>query len=97
MEKFAVFRIHKLKLLGGIGSHIDRKHTPTNADASKTPLNEELLADKAQVSLQEAVEARIQEGYQAAKRIRKDTVKALGNIRFKENRVGKYEWSLPVS
>ena len=91
MEKFAVFRIHKLKLLGGIGSHIDRKHTPTNADASKTPLNEELLADKAQVSLQEAVEARIQEGYQAAKRIRKDTVKALGNIRFKENRVGKYK------
>ncbi|MCG8339820.1 MAG: hypothetical protein MI674_00880 [Cytophagales bacterium] len=49
------------------------------------------MADKAQVSLQEAVEARIQEGYQAAKRIRKDTVKALGNIRFKENRVGKYK------
>ncbi|MCG8341195.1 MAG: plasmid recombination protein [Cytophagales bacterium] len=78
MEKFAVFRIRKLKLLGGIGSHIDRKHTPTNADASKTHLNEELLADKVQVSLQEAVEARIREGYQAEKRIGKGAVEALG-------------------
>ena len=80
MEKFAVFRIHKLKLLGGIGSHIDRKHTPPNADACQTSLNEELLADKAHVSLQEAVEARIQQGYHSSKRIRKDAVKALGLI-----------------
>lgn len=80
MENFAVFRIHKLKRLGGIGSHIDRKHTPANADPSKTQLNEELLDDKAQVTLQEAVEERIRKGYKAGKGIRKDAVKALGII-----------------
>lgn len=40
MEHFLVLHITKYKELGGIRSHIDRRHTPTNVDPSKRDLNE---------------------------------------------------------
>lgn len=45
MNKFAVLHITKYKDLSGIGAHIDRKHTPENADRMKAELNKEIVKE----------------------------------------------------
>jgi hypothetical protein len=48
MNCFAVLHITKYKELSGIGAHIDRKHTPENADRVKVGFNEEIVQGSAE-------------------------------------------------
>ena len=81
MGHFSVLHITKYKELGGIGSHIDRRNTPTNVDPSKTHLNEEMVYQFSEkMTLEKCVEKRIDQGYRQARIIRKDAVRALGII-----------------
>ena len=81
MEQFSVLHITKYKTLGGIGSHIDRRHTAPNVDPSKTDLNEDIIYKfSEEMTLEKCVDQRIGEGYRKARAIRKDAVRALGII-----------------
>ena len=81
MGHFSVLHITKYKKLGGIGSHIDRRNTPTNVDPSKTHLNEDMVYPFSEkMTLEKCVEKRIDQGYRQARIIRKDAVRALGII-----------------
>lgn len=80
MSNFAVLHITKFKgSSGGIGAHIDRKHTPKNADPDKAHLNREFIKSPTG-SLQKDIDKRISEGYNGKREIRKDAVKAVGVI-----------------
>lgn len=60
MGHFSVLHITKYKELGGIGSHIDRRHTPTNVDPSKRDLNEDRVYQSSEeMKLEKCLERRI--------------------------------------
>lgn len=77
MANYAVLHAEKCKgNLTGIGQHIDRAHTPHNADPERAHLNEELVQPRSS-NLTDDVNHRIKEGYTKKKNIRKDAVKAM--------------------
>lgn len=78
MKKFAVLHVTKLDV-GGIGAHIDRKHTPHNADPERAQLNVEFI-ESSTGSLKKDIDKRIAEGYTSERKIRTDAVKAVGVI-----------------
>ena len=81
MSQFSVLHINKYKALGGIGSHIDRRHVAPNVDPSRTHLNEDSVYTFSEdVPLEKSVAQRISAGYTQSRSIRKDAVKALGII-----------------
>lgn len=70
---------------GGIGKHIDRdesyKHTYRQADPNRLHLNQDFTAKKFKdISLSEAVEKRIKEGYNGKRKIRSDSVRFATHI-----------------
>lgn len=78
-KQFAVFNIKKSSSSGGgLGHHIDRtpgkEHMYKNADPSRRHLNHD-FSEYSEISLSEAVNKRIKEGYKGEKTIRKDAVK----------------------
>mgnify|MGYP001799593186 CR=1 FL=1 len=77
MRQFSVLHMQKYKELGGIGAHLDRTYIQHNVDAERKELNEE-LSGLGDLALEQAIEARIAEGYTLSKSIRKDAVKAVG-------------------
>ncbi|MDX9848832.1 MAG: MobV family relaxase [Tenuifilaceae bacterium] len=77
MANYAVLHAEKCKgNLTGIGQHIDREHTPHNADPERAHLNQELVQPRSR-NLTDDVNHRIKEGYTKKKAIRKDAVKAM--------------------
>lgn len=81
MGQFSVLHINKYKSLGGIGSHIDRRHIAANVDPLRTHLNEDsVYIFSSEMNLEKSVAKRIAEGYTKSRVIRKDAVKALGVI-----------------
>ena len=78
---FAVLHVTKFagSGSGGIGAHIDRKHTPKNADPARTELNREIIPPRS-TSMKKDIDARIQEGYTSTRKIRTDAVRAVGVI-----------------
>ena len=78
---FAVIHVTKLAGSGGggIGAHIDRKHTPKNADPERAEQNRELIPPRSS-SMKKDIDARIQEGYTSTRKIRADAVRAVGVI-----------------
>lgn len=78
---FAVLHVSKLSGSGsgGIGAHIDRKHTPKNADPARTELNREIIPPRSS-SMKKDIDERIQEGYTSTRKIRTDAVRAVGVI-----------------
>lgn len=77
MGNYVVLHAEKCKgNLTGIGQHIDRAHTPHNADPKRAHLNEELVQPRSS-NLTNDVNQRIKEGYTKKKAIRKDAVKAM--------------------
>lgn len=64
---------------GGIGAHIDRKHTPKNADPERKHLNKELIEPRSS-SMKKDIDERIKEGYTSSRKIRTDAVKAVGVV-----------------
>lgn len=78
-KKYAVLHLDKLNVGGGLGAHIDRKHTPENADPERRHLNQELI-QSATESLKKDIDRRISEGYKSTRKIRTDAVKAVGVI-----------------
>ena len=78
---FAVIHVTKLAGSGGggIGAHIDRKHTPKNADPERAEQNRELIPPRSS-SMKKDIDARIQEGYTSTRKIRTDAVRAVGVI-----------------
>lgn len=78
---YAVLHVSKLSGGGGggIGAHIDRKHTPKNADPERKHLNKELIEPRSP-SMKKDIDERIKEGYTSSRKIRKDAVKAVGII-----------------
>ena len=66
---------------GGIGNHIDRKkgmeHTFPHADPNRINENKvgKVYSDRQNISLPEAINQRISEGYKGKKAIRKDAIK----------------------
>lgn len=80
MPAYAVIHVTKLSgNSGGIGAHIDRKHTPKNANPDAAHLNKELVKS-ATGSLSKDIEQRIKEGYTSDRKIRTDAVKGVGVI-----------------
>lgn len=77
MKDYSVLHLTKYKGLVGMGAHLDRKYSQHNVDEDRSGLNAE-LSGKEGLSLEEAVEARIAEGYKLDKVIRKDAVRAVG-------------------
>lgn len=84
---FAVFHPSKgTGTGGGTGHHIDRtpghEHTYEHADAARRELNINypLQSEVHKLSLPEAINQRIEQGYKGKKAIRKDAVKYLGLI-----------------
>lgn len=70
---------------GGLGHHIDRtqgqEHTYPHADLSRLNLNENFKLNKyCEMSLPEAIDARIQDGYNGKRKIRTDAVRFLSHI-----------------
>jgi len=70
---------------GGLGNHIDRtegkEYSYRHADNSRTKLNEEFALDKFQkLSMSDAIDLRIKEGYTGSTAIRKDAVKFVETI-----------------
>ncbi len=70
---------------GGLGYHIDRikgyEHMFDNADPERTHLNKEYCKKEfAKITLQQAINKRIDEGYKAKRLIRSDAVKFLENL-----------------
>src|SRR5690554_7908044 len=86
---FAVLHVTKFagSGSGGIGAHIDRKHTPKNADPARTELNREIIPPRSS-SMKKDIDERIQEGYTSTRKIRTDAVRAVG-VRSEERRVGR--------
>jgi hypothetical protein len=81
MGPFSVLHINKYKALGGIGSHIDRRHIVANVDPLRSHLNEDsVYVFSKEMTLEKSVSNRISEGYTKSRAIRKDAVKALGII-----------------
>jgi hypothetical protein len=81
MRQFSVLHINKYKALGGIGSHIDRRHIVANVDPLRSHLNEDVVyVFSKEMTLEKSVSKRISEGYIQSRAIRKDAVKALGII-----------------
>jgi len=81
MGQFSVLHINKYKSLGGIGSHIDRRHIAANVDPLRVHLNEDpIYVFSSAMNLDKSVAKRIEEGYTLSRTIRKDAVKALGVI-----------------
>lgn len=81
MRQFSVLHINKYKALGGIGSHIDRRHITANVDPLRSHLNEDFAyVFSKEMTLEKSVHNRISEGYTKSRAIRKDAVKALGII-----------------
>ena len=81
MDQFSVLHINKYKSLGGIGSHIDRRHLAANVDPLRVHLNEDTVyVFSSEMNLDKSVAKRIEEGYILSRAIRKDAVKALGVI-----------------
>ena len=81
MIQYSIFHITKYGNLGGIGSHIDRRHIASNVDGSKSDLNEDMVYKfSSKMTLEQCVERRISEGYRQTRLIRKDAVRALGII-----------------
>lgn len=78
---FAVLHVTKFAGSGGggIGAHIDRKHTPKNADPARTELNREIIPPRSS-SMKKDIDERIQEGYTSTRKIRTDAVRAVGVI-----------------
>lgn len=83
--QYSVLHFSKLKASGGgIGAHIDRRHTPHNADPSRTKDNWELVIPHH--GLHYDINQRIKKGYDhrrkdgSLKKIRHDAVKAIGTI-----------------
>lgn len=78
---FAVLHVTKFagSGSGGIGAHIDRKHTPKNADPARTELNREIIPPRSS-SMKKDIDERIQEGYTSTRKIRTDAVRAVGVI-----------------
>lgn len=78
---FAVLHVTKFagSGSGGIGAHIDRKHTPKNADPARTELNREIIPPRSS-SMKKDIDERIQEGYTSTRKIRADAVRAVGVI-----------------
>lgn len=77
MGNYVVLHAEKCKgNLTRIGQHIDRTHTPDNADPERAHLNEELVQPRSH-NLTDDVNHRIKEGYTKKKNIRKDAVKAM--------------------
>lgn len=79
MKQYAVLHMTKYKGLVGIGAHLDRSYIQHNVDADRVRLNQELSGLR-NLALEQAVEARIAEGYTQSKAIRKNAVKAVGVI-----------------
>lgn len=75
---YAVIHLTKFKSAGGIGTHIDRKVVPENADPSRVHLNRELI--KSPNDLHKDIARRIAQGYTSSRKIRKDAVKSVGVI-----------------
>ena len=82
--QYAVMHTSKIKSSGGLGNHIDRvegmEHTYQNADFKKIKLNHEYAKNYKGLSLSKAIENRIDLGYTSHRKIRYDSVKALGTI-----------------
>lgn len=79
-KQFAVLHVTKFNgSSGGIGAHIDRKHTPKNADPDRLELNREFIESNTG-SMKKDIDRRISEGYTSKRKIRKDAVKAVGVI-----------------
>ena len=82
---FAVYHTSKGKGSGGgLGNHIDRikgkEHTYKNADLSKTHANKEYIEKYKTIALPQAVKKRLNEGYNAKRKIRTDAVKYITHI-----------------
>ena len=76
MQQFAVLHAEKCNTVTkGLGQHIDRQRTPSNADPLKSILNQNLIRPQSD-NLVNDVNNRIAEGYKGKKAIRKDAVKA---------------------
>lgn len=76
MQQFAVLHAEKCNTVTkGLGQHIDRQRTPSNADPLKSILNQNLIRPQSD-NLVNDVNNRIAEGYKLKKAIRKDAVKA---------------------
>ncbi len=79
MSQYAVLHIQKNgSQTMALGHHIDRTHTPENADPEKAELNQ-VLIDHGQ-NLDRAIENRIKQGYKKKTAIRKDAVKSVSLI-----------------
>lgn len=70
---------------GGLGNHIDRKegkeHSFLNADKNRRHLNKEFAEEKFKgLKLSEAIDKRIEEGYNGNRKIRTDAVKSVNHI-----------------
>ena len=78
---FAVLHVTKIagSGSGGIGAHIDRKHTPKNVDPARTELNREIIPPRSS-SMKKDIDERIREGYTSSRKIRTDAVRAVGVI-----------------
>ena len=64
MNQFSVLHINKYKSLGGIGSHIDRRHIASNVDPSKTSLNDDTVyVFSKDMTIEKSVSERISKGY----------------------------------
>jgi len=83
---YVVINIKKNKSSsGGLGAHIDRaegmEHMYKNADAEKRHLNMSWdVNDNCKLSLSQAIQSRIAEGYKGKTAIRKDAVKSLSLV-----------------
>lgn len=79
--QFAVLHVSKFKLgSGAIGAHIDRKHTPPNANPKMSKHNKEFISFPIGESLNQSIDRRIKQGYTSKRKIRQDAVKAVGLI-----------------
>ena len=66
-----MLHINKYQALGGIGSHIDRRHVAPNVDPSRTHLNEDsVYTFSKDVTLEKSVAKRISAGYTQSRSIR---------------------------
>lgn len=82
---FAVYHTSKGKGSGGgLGNHIDRvkgkEHTYKNANLSQTHANKEYIEKYKNISLPQAVQKRLEEGYNGKRKIRTDAVKYITHI-----------------
>lgn len=79
MKQYAVIHVEKCKSnVGALGNHLDRKKIPENAFPGMVSQNREIVSHSG--NLNQAVDNRLNEGYEGKTAIRKDAVKSISIV-----------------